>query len=192
MTRELDEWLTNRFPNLYRQRGGDLRSTAMCWGFEHGDGWFQIIYNLSEELEAEILKLPESEREYTCASQVKEKYGTLRFYMHSETQEMSYLIQEAEDKSAVTCEACGDPGELRGYGWLSTKCNECAGDQPTYAEACKEMAWKEGKGYKKSLYHRLYFIIRWFQYPGISFNSLKQDIKWKLWKLKRYVQRNTT
>lgn len=60
------------------------------------------------------------------ASQVKEKFGTLRFYMTSSSDEMEAIIREAERKSAVTCEECGKKGKLRGRGWLYTACGPCA------------------------------------------------------------------
>lgn len=63
---------------------------------------------------------------HPCAVQVKSKFATLRFYMTSETEEMSALIREAEAKSAVTCEECGNVGSLRDdrY-WLETLCDSC-------------------------------------------------------------------
>ena len=59
------------------------------------------------------------------ASQVKEKFGTLRFYMTSATSEMYDLVQEAEEKSATICENCGKPGKLRSGGWIRCLCDEC-------------------------------------------------------------------
>jgi ribosomal protein L37AE/L43A len=59
------------------------------------------------------------------ASQLKEKYGTLRFYMTSGTKEMFDICNEAERKSAYVCEFCGAPGKLRRGGWLLTLCNAC-------------------------------------------------------------------
>jgi len=128
MRDELDEKLVKEFPNLYRNRNGGMRTTCMYWGFEHGDGWFDIIYELSAKLEKLILEIPKEDREWTCASQVKEKYGTLRFYMTMETDEMSTFISEAERKSEITCETCGKPGEIRGRGWLMCICDECYKD----------------------------------------------------------------
>lgn len=62
--------------------------------------------------------------------QVKEKYGSLRVYMSLETDEMSRLIEEAEEKSATTCELCGNEGGLRiRNGWYMTHCNECHGEK---------------------------------------------------------------
>jgi len=44
---ELDEKLVATYPELYRDRNGDMKETLMCWGFECGDGWYQIIDTLS-------------------------------------------------------------------------------------------------------------------------------------------------
>ena len=59
------------------------------------------------------------------ASQVKEKFGSLRFYMSSATNEMWDLIKEAESKSATICEECGSLGEERDDGWIRTLCDKC-------------------------------------------------------------------
>lgn len=118
MKSELTDFLNATFPNLFKGRLG----RGVC--FECDDGWFDIIYSLAHQLEKEIIKLPLEEREGITATQVKEKYGTLRFYMSSETDEMSKFISEAEDKSAVTCETCGDPGEVREHSWIKVLCDK--------------------------------------------------------------------
>lgn len=82
-----------------------------------GDGWFDLIWNLCEQIEKII---PENFE----VIQVKEKFGTLRFYADNNTKEIDKLIMEAEEKSAITCEVCGKPGKLRREGWLSVKCEE--------------------------------------------------------------------
>ena len=75
------------------------------------------------------------------ASQVKEKFGTLRFYMSGYLDGMDEHISEACRKSAVTCEYCGATGALRSDGgWLTTLCDKCAVDKngnllPTYDES---------------------------------------------------------
>ena len=43
MKRELDEALCAKYPLIFRDRHADMRTTAMCWGFEIGDGWYNII-----------------------------------------------------------------------------------------------------------------------------------------------------
>lgn len=166
MKQELDEKLCATFPLLYHDRFASMQQSAMCWGFP-GDGWFDLLWELSSKLEPLIQKFidenPNGYCECGCekpmhdingkctsvfeadkwvdvptpchcakfilsaprASQVKEKYGTLRFYMTSSTKEMQTLITKAEHLSAETCEGCGGPGELTGTGWLTTLCAGC-------------------------------------------------------------------
>lgn len=59
------------------------------------------------------------------ASQVKEKFATLRMYLDCGTDEMYNLIDEYEEISARTCEYCGQPGIQRIGGWIKTLCDEC-------------------------------------------------------------------
>lgn len=66
-------------PILYRQRKLPMSKTCMCWGIECGKGWFEPLNKLSHKLE----RLNNYyKNDYVCieASQVKEKFGTLRFY----------------------------------------------------------------------------------------------------------------
>jgi len=98
-------------------------------------------------------KLPckciEFEHRHPRASQVKEKFGTLSFYMSSATDEMWDLISEAERKSGETCEDCGAPGRRRGGGWIVTLCDECAklaNKEITYEEWAKELE-ASGRGH---------------------------------------------
>lgn len=124
MKKELDEQLCHEFPNLYRERGLPMTDTCMCWGFEFGDGWFQLVYDLSQKLEALILKEPETDRgQYSCG-QAKEKFGGMRFYMNSATDEMNRIIDDTEVLSTKTCETCGKPGEIVRTGWWKTTCGE--------------------------------------------------------------------
>jgi hypothetical protein len=60
------------------------------------------------------------------ASQVKEKFGTLRFYINGGDDYIYGLISMAESMSSVTCEICGKPGTVNGGSWLSTRCEEHA------------------------------------------------------------------
>lgn len=130
MRKELDEQLCRECPNLYADRNKSMMETCMYWGFDCMAGWFDIIHDLSLKLEALIVAMPEEERkDYKC-SQCKEKFGTLRFYMTSETDEMEKLISEAESASAKTCEYCGKPGTLRTKGWCFTLCDKCDVERP--------------------------------------------------------------
>lgn len=55
-------------------------------------------------------------------AQIKEKFGTLRFYYDGGDEYISGMVRLAESVSAFTCEECGCPGTLRGSGWLRTLC----------------------------------------------------------------------
>ena len=49
MTKELEDKLFKRF-NFYQPKL-PMTESLMCFGFEHGDGWFDIIWELSEKIE---------------------------------------------------------------------------------------------------------------------------------------------
>ena len=125
MRKELDDQLCREFPNLYRDRRASMMETLMCWGFCVGDGWFNIIYDMSKKLEALILEMPEKERQNYKAVQIKEKFGGLRVYLFSETKEMEEIISEAEKLCDITCEKCGAEGRFRSKGWCIVLCDNC-------------------------------------------------------------------
>jgi len=82
------EYLVKKYPVLYEYRQA----------FSVGDGWFKIVDELSRDLSKII-----EETGCSCrCSDVKEKYGTLRFHMDTETDEMSKLIAKAEALSSET------------------------------------------------------------------------------------------
>jgi len=120
MRKELQDTLVKDFPALYGQIGLPPSQTCMCWGFECGSGWFDIIYNLSQKI---------TELDPECqAVQVKEKFGGLRFYINGTRSDMVYpLISNAEDESYNTCESCGTKENVsqNEYGWIHTLCDTC-------------------------------------------------------------------
>ena len=110
MSPNLDELLCSRYPALFSRRRGSPSVTAMARGFTCDDGWFPLIDELCAKLQAAV----DSGRiRQPVAQQVKEKFGTLRFYLSDLTPETRAFIDEAEKRSAVTCEVCGTPGILR-------------------------------------------------------------------------------
>lgn len=122
MRQELDEALVRDFPNLYADRHN--KQAPFCWGFECGDGWEPLIRKLSQDVEAIIVAMPEKERKKYRVKQVKEKFGTLRFYMGIAHDGIRAAIDRAEQESAQTCEDCGKPGKVRSGGWISVLCDE--------------------------------------------------------------------
>jgi hypothetical protein len=123
MKHELDEKLCEKYPEIFRDRHGDKMATAMCWGFECGDGWYDIIDALCGCVQGYTST---NEKPQVVAVQVKEKYGTLRFYTYGGNDFTEGMIWMAEAMSARTCEVCGNPGKLWGGGWVRTLCDEHA------------------------------------------------------------------
>ncbi len=87
---------------------------------ECGPGWKQLliplldyIHKYNEDIDSD---------EHIRVTQIKEKFGTLRFYTNWSNDELDKLIQEAEDLSGETCETCGEPGTLNTQGWRFTAC----------------------------------------------------------------------
>ena len=112
--------LFNDFSFFHPEKGP--QETLMCFGFEVGDGWFDLIYKLCEDIKA--LNPPEDFE----VIQVKEKFGGLRFYCNSATKEIHDRINIAEEKSYHICEGCGvdvPEGPVRDRGWIVTLCTAC-------------------------------------------------------------------
>ncbi len=118
MTPEKEDQLCKDFPILYKDRFEDPKNSLMIFGVECEDGWYDLIYKLSSDLTAL--------NENIVATQVKQKYGTLRFYITSGSDAAYDLIDKAEQLSATVCEKCGSPcGQLIPGGWIYTLCKEC-------------------------------------------------------------------
>lgn len=58
------------------------------------------------------------------ATQIKEKYGTLRFYYSGGDSYIDGVVSMAEAMSSNICEKCGARGILRGGSWVHTSCDE--------------------------------------------------------------------
>jgi hypothetical protein len=145
MTPELQQRLYDRFPDVFADRTLSMTQTCMCWGIMCGDGWFQLIWDLCETFENLGARVR--------AIEVKEKYGTLRFYHYGLPSRRSWLVRAmrwllrlrawsrddcerqewasgavrgAEVTSGLICEACGRSGRhVVHAGWHSTLCEEC-------------------------------------------------------------------
>ena len=139
MKPELDELLCQRYPKIFVDRHGDPKETLMCWGFECGDGWFNIINQLCANIQHQVDWAQEQKEKYgrgegcsqVVAVQIKEKFGTLRFYTNGGNDQIYGMIRMAESMSAVTCEECGAPGTTRGRGWIYTACDAHAREEDT-------------------------------------------------------------
>jgi rubrerythrin len=126
MNSELELKLKSEFSPIYDQ---------LQFGFECDDGWYNIIYELSKAIYSKAQKMglhlgyhssPYNDSSfYFYVQQVKEKYGTLRFYTSCHFDEIEDLIELAEKQSEITCEMCGKLGKMSKSPWFSVMCEEC-------------------------------------------------------------------
>lgn len=135
--------LLKDFPRLYRNPN---------WEISCGDGWFDLIYKLSSDIEtaARNAGLDKYADSWPMAIQVKEKFGILRYYLKTpylkeslehgmapnpggllefrpvaSIESIRQLIAEAERKSVEICEACGLPGDLKQDNCWHVSCSLC-------------------------------------------------------------------
>ena len=76
----------------------------MCWGFVCGDGWYEVLYDLSRELNDYLEKNPSVDFEVV---QVKSKFGVLRFRLGYRDPKTEQMISVACQRASVTCEVSG-------------------------------------------------------------------------------------
>jgi hypothetical protein len=62
--------------------------------------------------------------EQVVATQVKEKFGDLRFYYRGGDDLIDAVVRMAESMSSRTCEECGAPGTHSSGGWIRTLCEQ--------------------------------------------------------------------
>ncbi len=126
MTPENTLKLYDVFPRLYRGRVKSAQASLMSIGFDCGDGWFDLIWTLSQQIEdaARRVGLKPQSNEWPETTQVKQKMGMLRFYLDNPTEAMTKLIDKAEERSAKTCEICGNLGSTSKSFLVKTLCDK--------------------------------------------------------------------
>jgi hypothetical protein len=173
MKKEHDEHLCKLYPKLFVNRNSSIMESCMSWGFEVGDGWFDLIellchsiqnhidfHNRSRERDIEYNRMlekyllgdteefdhyhrnigPEAraamvrlgpkdvfeEIPQVVVDQVKEKFGSLRFYYSGGDEKIDGMVSMAEVMSSRICEHCGSPAKINNHnGWLSAICKVC-------------------------------------------------------------------
>ena len=137
MRDELDEALCKKYPKIFKMRNGSIQETCMSWGFEHGDGWYNLLdtacSNIQHHIDWKRKAEPfagMSDEEFDeihqpVAAQVKEKFGGLRFYVDNCDDYVQGVVAMAESMSYRICEVCGNVGTRRGGGWIKTLCDPC-------------------------------------------------------------------
>lgn len=97
------------------------RATATTALYMHtpSPGWEELLWWGMSEIEDELAEQPDLPFTIT---DIKSKFGTLRFYFNGGNDEIEAVVDTMEARSATTCEQCGGLGRLRGKGWVYTAC----------------------------------------------------------------------
>lgn len=124
MSPELTKQLYDNFPDLFKEKDLPPEQSNMCWGFECSDGWYNIIFTLCSLIQIHQ-KSQKADYEPVVVQQVKEKFGTLRFYYYGGDDTVSGMVAYAEAISGITCEICGDRGTTDWKrSWVRTLCSK--------------------------------------------------------------------
>jgi hypothetical protein len=126
MKKELEQQLVQRLPSWFKVTG-DPCEARMADGFAHGDGWFNIVWRLCEDLEPLVADVQKATGRPFQVQQIKEKFVGLRVYVDYRTNTIRKRIETAQLESLRTCEVCGKPGKLREGDWMRTACDDHAG-----------------------------------------------------------------
>lgn len=117
MHQELDALLCTRYPAIFLD---EETNGPKLFGFECGDGWFTLIDAVCQLIQhhANTTDAPQP-----MASQVKEKFGGLRFYCRRGNGYTSSVVDLVESLSPHICEVCGALGKTVSlFGWVHTRC----------------------------------------------------------------------
>jgi hypothetical protein len=119
--------MIEKYPHVFARKADNMRAFPM-FGIECGKGWYPILNQLfaciNSHLEWINKGKDDVEKVTFVIAQIKEKFGTLRFYYDGGDEQIHGMARMAEAMSAVTCETCGNSGKFRGRGWYYTACDE--------------------------------------------------------------------
>jgi len=110
MRGELRSLLYDRHPKLLSELQERHPSGGPTESLNCGDGWFDLIDTLCMAIQARI---DEEGLPQVHVKQIKEKLGTLRFYIFAQGDDyIRGMIHFASGLSERICAVCGAPGEL--------------------------------------------------------------------------------
>jgi hypothetical protein len=150
MRKELDEALCAKYPLVFKDRNADMRTTAMCWGLECGDGWYNIIDVLCSKLCSEYLSA-KSRYDFIKDKVGEKMYGDSgNIITQGEIDLRKQLMDEEASKVPVAVQVKEKFGGLRFYVQAATDkhysyisfaesmsyrtCEECGAPGKTYTD----------------------------------------------------------
>ena len=130
MSPEKEKALQDKYPKIFGT--SDPSEPYTVYGIECGDGWYNLLdvlcRNIQSHLDFKMKNLETDEEKESLqliATQIKQKYSTLRFYYSGGDDYTAGLIHMAEAISGMICETCGDKATVKTGGWVTNLCNSC-------------------------------------------------------------------
>jgi len=136
MNLKLQEKLFEKYPKIFIEKDFPIEQSRMAWGIGCADGWYWLLDKLCAWLQS---RANLEKRPVVTATQVKEKYGGLRFYYYGATEFEEGVIDFVEELSYEICEECGSTKNVvQTKGWIKTLCLSCLNTQPFKLEKEEE------------------------------------------------------
>lgn len=99
------------------------------FGIECGDGWYMLLEQLMRSIESHLdpeNSWPRKERIPLQITQIKEKWGGLRFYYDGGDDIVTGMVRLSENLSYHICERCGSTKNVtQTKGWIKSLCEDC-------------------------------------------------------------------
>ena len=139
MREELEQKLIEKYPQIFNRPPHRTETSGHYVYPCVGDGWYDLLDTLCDTIQKAIDRRsrsiecgftdPSEAIPQVIASQIKEKFGGLRFYFIGGNELTRGAIELAETMSYRICEQCGKPGSPREEGWIQTLCDEHAAER---------------------------------------------------------------
>lgn len=124
MQEKLQNILFEKYPKIFQDKDDPVNKSLMSFGIDTGDGWFWLIDNLCQQLQFDT---DNNEEVQIIAFQVKEKFGSLRFYVKTCSERQDAIIGFTQFLSCSICEKCGNTKNVKktNKGYIIPLCENC-------------------------------------------------------------------
>lgn len=138
MNEELDAKLVAKYPLIFKNRHGNMKETLMCWGFECGDGWYNIIDTLCGALSADYNRKKER---YDNLIKWKAEFGTYPWKDGTEITDEAIEEAKKELEHAEKCTPVADQVKEK-FGGLRFYVNSAMEKHYHYIDFAEQMSYK--------------------------------------------------
>lgn len=130
------EELIKKYPKIFEQYEGN---PSMVNWLDLPKGWISVVDKLCGAVQSyidNVTRYTEGKTyktsQVTC-TQMKEKFGGLRFYVNGGDNHTDGMIYMAEHLCSLTCQNCGSEKNIgQTKGWITTLCEECGKEESTW------------------------------------------------------------